>query len=121
MRRAAHGVGFEGGLVGRRVPFCAWWLEVSLWQTFVLDLGLLLFLRVCTVVFKRAFDKGFGQPASALPVEPSKPFPMAAQRSHQQRGFPSTGAKAVTLFPARARAFTFSATAAIMPSLVVQG
>ncbi len=50
------------------MPFFPWWLEVSLWQAFVLDLGLLLFFRVCAVVFKRAFDKGFGPPASALPV-----------------------------------------------------
>ncbi len=30
-RRAAHAVGFEGGLLVMLVPFFAWWLQVSLW------------------------------------------------------------------------------------------
>ncbi|HRU95427.1 MAG TPA: PACE efflux transporter, partial [Anaerolineae bacterium] len=37
-RRAAHAIGFEGGLVVTLVPFFAWWLDISLWQAFVLDL-----------------------------------------------------------------------------------
>ena len=68
-RRAAHAVGFEGGLVVMLVPFFAWWLEVSLWQAFVLDLGLLLFFLVYTFVFNWTFDRVFGLPASALPVQ----------------------------------------------------
>ena len=67
-RRAAHAVGFEGGLVVMLVPFFAWWLQVSLWQAFVLDLGLLLFFLVYTFVFNWTFDRVFGLPASALPV-----------------------------------------------------
>jgi len=67
-RRAAHAIGFEGGLVVTLVPFFAWWLEVSLWQAFVLDLGLLLFFLVYTFVFNWTFDRVFGLPASALPV-----------------------------------------------------
>jgi uncharacterized membrane protein len=50
-RRAAHAIGFEGGLVVTLVPFFAWWLDISLWQAFVLDLGLLLFFLVYTFVF----------------------------------------------------------------------
>ena len=67
-RRAAHAIGFEGGLVVMLVPFFAWWLDVSLWQAFVLDLGLLLFFLVYTFVFNWVFDRVFGLPASALPV-----------------------------------------------------
>jgi uncharacterized membrane protein len=67
-RRAAHAIGFEGGLVVTLVPFFAWWLDVSLWQAFVLDLGLLLFFLVYTFVFNWVFDRVFGLPASALPV-----------------------------------------------------
>ena len=67
-RRAAHAIGFEGGLVVTLVPFFAWWLDVSLWQAFVLDLGLLLFFLGYTFVFNWAFDRVFGLPASALPV-----------------------------------------------------
>ena len=68
-RRAAHAIGFEGGLVVMLVPFFAWWLQVSLWQAFVLDLGLLLFFLVYTFVFNWVFDRVFGLPASALPVQ----------------------------------------------------
>jgi uncharacterized membrane protein len=67
-RRAAHAIGFEGGLVVTLVPFFAWWLGISLWQAFVLDLGLLLFFLVYTFVFNWVFDRVFGLPASALPV-----------------------------------------------------
>jgi uncharacterized membrane protein len=67
-RRAAHAIGFEGGLVVTLVPFFAWWLDITLWQAFVLDLGLLLFFLVYTFVFNWVFDRVFGLPASALPV-----------------------------------------------------
>lgn len=64
-RRAAHAVGFEGGLIVTLVPLFAWWLEISLWQAFVLDLGLIVFFLVYTFAFNLAFDKVFGLPASA--------------------------------------------------------
>jgi uncharacterized membrane protein len=67
-RRAAHAIGFEGGLVVTLVPFFAWWLDITLWQAFVLDLGLLLFFLVYTFVFNWTFDRIFGLPASALPT-----------------------------------------------------
>ncbi|HBT33309.1 MAG TPA: hypothetical protein DEB15_11005 [Pusillimonas sp.] len=66
LRRIAHAVGFEGGLVVFLVPFFAWWLSVSLWEAFVLDAALLIFFLVYTFVFTRVFDHVFGLPASAL-------------------------------------------------------
>lgn len=68
-RRAAHALGFEGGLVLLLVPLFAWWLQISLWRAFVLDLGLIAFFLVYTFAFNLAFDKVFGLPASAMPVE----------------------------------------------------
>ncbi|SRR5690606_39689130 len=65
-RRIAHAIGFEGGLVLSIVPFFAWWLQVSLWQAFVMDLGFILFFLVYTFVFSWCFDRAFGLPASAL-------------------------------------------------------
>jgi len=67
-RRIAHAIGFEGGLVLSMVPFFAWWLEVSLWQAFVMDLGFILFFLIYTFVFSWCFDRVFGLPASAMPV-----------------------------------------------------
>ncbi|MBL8372511.1 MAG: PACE efflux transporter [Burkholderiaceae bacterium] len=82
-RRAAHAIGFEGGLVVTLVPFFAWWLDISLWQAFVLDLGLLLFFLVYTFVFNWVFDRVFGLPASALPV--GEDFPTANEVKPPQR------------------------------------
>ena len=64
-RRAAHAIGFEGGLVAFLVPVFAWWLGVSLWEALVIDLGLVVFFLVYTFVFNWAFDQLFGLPASA--------------------------------------------------------
>jgi uncharacterized membrane protein len=66
-RRAAHAIGFEGGLVVTLVPLFAWWLDITLWHALMLDLGLLLFFLGYTFVFNWAFDQVFGLPASALP------------------------------------------------------
>ena len=65
MRRIAHALGFEGGLVLALVPLMAWWFEVSLWQALVMDLGLIAFFLCYTFVFNWAFDRIFGLPASA--------------------------------------------------------
>ena len=64
-RRAAHAIGFEGGLVLLLVPLFAWWLDISLWQALLLDIGLLLFFMVYTYLFSLGFDRIFGLPASA--------------------------------------------------------
>ena len=64
-RRIAHAIGFEGGLVAFLVPVFAWWLDVSLWQALVMDLGLVVFFLVYTFAFNWAFDLVFGLPAAA--------------------------------------------------------
>ncbi|MGH6625577.1 MAG: PACE efflux transporter [Burkholderiaceae bacterium] len=71
-RRVAHAIGFEGGLVLFLVPLIAWWLEVSLWQALVMDLGLVVFFLAYTFVFNWLFDRVYGLPASAAlaPVAP---------------------------------------------------
>ncbi len=64
-RRVAHAIGFEGGLVLFLVPLIAWWLDVSLRQALVMDLGLVVFFLGYTFVFNWLFDRAFGLPASA--------------------------------------------------------
>lgn len=66
LRRIAHAAGFEGGLVIMLVPLFAWWLELSLWNAFVLDLGLIIFFLAYTFIFNLVFDRIFGLPASAI-------------------------------------------------------
>ncbi len=65
LRRLAHGLGFEGGLVLWLVPLMAWWLDISLLEAFIADLGVLAFFFVYAIGFTWAFDRVFGLPASA--------------------------------------------------------
>lgn len=64
-RRVAHAIGFETGLIVILVPLIAWWLEMTLWQALVTDLGLAAFFLCYTFVFNWVFDRLFGLPASA--------------------------------------------------------
>lgn len=64
-RRAAHAIGFEGGLVLILVPLFAWWLDITLWEALVLDIGLVVFFMIYTFLFSLAFDRVFGLPAAA--------------------------------------------------------
>jgi len=63
--RVLHGLGFEGGLTLMLVPLLAMWLQISLWQAFLAELGLLVFFLVYTMLFTWAFDRVFGLPLSA--------------------------------------------------------
>ncbi len=54
--RVVHALLFEGGLVAVGVPLIAWWLNVSLWQAFLLDIGVLLFFLPYTYVYHWAYD-----------------------------------------------------------------
>ncbi|UJB30972.1 multidrug/biocide efflux PACE transporter [Chromobacterium sp. Beijing] len=54
--RAAHALLFEGGLVILLVPLAAWWLEISYWQAFLLDIGFFLFFLPYTFVFNWLYD-----------------------------------------------------------------
>lgn len=64
-RRIAHAIGFEGGLVVLVVPLISWWMAMGLWEALLLDLGLVLYFLVYTLVFNWGFDRLFGLPASA--------------------------------------------------------
>lgn len=65
LRRLAHGIGFEGGLVVMLVPLMAYWLDTSLQSALLAELGILVFFFVYAVGFTWAFDKVFGLPDSA--------------------------------------------------------
>ncbi|NTZ98074.1 multidrug/biocide efflux PACE transporter [Pseudomonas koreensis] len=54
--RVIHALLFEGGLIVMGVPLIAWWLSVSLWQAFLLDIGVLLFFLPYTYVYHWGHD-----------------------------------------------------------------
>lgn len=64
-RRVIHAVGFEAGFVLITLPLFAWWLNLSLWDAFVLDMGLTLFFMFFTLFYNWVFDHLFGLPLSA--------------------------------------------------------
>lgn len=64
-RRVVHAIGFQITLVVYLIPLIAWWLEISLWQAFVLDFALMLIIPCYSFVFNYVFDGLFGVPLSA--------------------------------------------------------
>jgi uncharacterized membrane protein len=66
LRRIAHAIGFEGGLVLAIVPMFAWTLGTSLVDAFMLDIGLVVFFTAYSFAFNWAFDFVFGLPPAAL-------------------------------------------------------
>jgi uncharacterized membrane protein len=64
LRRQAHGMGFEGGLVVLLVPVMSLWLNISPLTAFIANLGLLAFFFIYAIAFTWAFDRVFGLPES---------------------------------------------------------
>ncbi|KVG85929.1 hypothetical protein WJ36_04770 [Burkholderia ubonensis] len=63
-RRIIHACGFEGGLIFILVPVVAWWLDISWFDAFLVDLGLFAFFFCYAFVFQWAFDRVFDVPAA---------------------------------------------------------
>lgn len=55
--RIIHACAFEIGLIIMAVPFIAWWINASLWQALVIDIGLILFFLPYTFFFNLLYDK----------------------------------------------------------------
>lgn len=60
--RVVHAVLFEAGLLVVLVPFIAWYLEVSLWHAFVMDVALAGFYLVYAFCFNLCYDVIFPIP-----------------------------------------------------------
>ena len=55
--RVVHALGFEAGLIITVVPLAAWWLDISLFDAFLLDIGVVLFFLPYTFLFNLGYDK----------------------------------------------------------------
>ncbi|MDT1064076.1 PACE efflux transporter [Paracoccus sp. CPCC 101403] len=60
--RVFHTVLFEAGLLVILMPFIAWYLGISLWQAFVMDVSFALFYMVYAFGFNWAYDRLFPLP-----------------------------------------------------------
>ncbi len=54
--RALHALLFEAGLILAVVPVAAWWLNIGLWEAFMLDIGIVLFFLPYTFGFNWLYD-----------------------------------------------------------------
>lgn len=61
-RRVIHALGFEGGLLIATLPLIAWWMQMTVWQAVLTDLGYMLFFLVYGFIFNYGFDRVFGLP-----------------------------------------------------------
>ncbi|QVL17345.1 PACE efflux transporter [Pseudomonas qingdaonensis] len=64
-RRVAHAIGFQLTLVVYLIPLIAWWLGISLWEAFVVDLAFIILIPCYTFLYNWLFDRVFGLPSSA--------------------------------------------------------
>lgn len=60
--RVLHAVLFETGLLIALLPPVAWYLDISLWQAFVMDVAFALFYMGYAFVFNWAYDRLFPLP-----------------------------------------------------------
>ncbi|QUM75579.1 PACE efflux transporter [Moritella sp. 24] len=60
--RIVHSIGFEGGLLFLTIPFMAWFLDLSLWDAFVLDIGMVVFYLFYAYIYNLAYDRVFPIP-----------------------------------------------------------
>lgn len=62
-QRVLHALLFEAGLLVLLLPPMAWYLGMGLWQTFVMDLAIVVFYVVYAFLFNLAYDRVFPIPA----------------------------------------------------------
>lgn len=60
--RVAHAILFELGLLAIMLPMIAWYLQIGIWEAFVMDMGLAIFYMVYALVFNWAYDRMFPLP-----------------------------------------------------------
>ncbi len=54
--RAIHALLFELGLLVVTIPLVAYWLNMTLWQAFIVDIGFVVFFLIYAFVYNWLFD-----------------------------------------------------------------
>lgn len=60
--RIGHAVLFEGGLLLLFMPMIAWYLKITLWEAFVMDIAMATFYLIYAFVYNWAYDHVFPIP-----------------------------------------------------------
>lgn len=64
--RLLHSVLFEGGLLLLFLPMIAWYLAISLWGAFIMDITMATFYLVYAFVYNWIYDKVFPIPSAHM-------------------------------------------------------
>ncbi len=60
--RVLHAFLFEGGLLLLFMPMIAWYLGITLWQAFMMDIAMATFYLIYAFVYNLAYDKVYPIP-----------------------------------------------------------
>ena len=60
--RILHAMLFEAGLLGVLLPFFAWYMKITVWEAFVMDISFSAFYFCYAIVFNWAYDRIFPLP-----------------------------------------------------------
>lgn len=60
--RVFHALLFEGGLLLLFLPIIAWYLSISLWDAFMMDIAMATFYLIYAFVYNLTYDKIFPVP-----------------------------------------------------------
>ncbi|WP_017220866.1 PACE efflux transporter [Moritella dasanensis] len=56
MMRIGHGLGFEAGLIFATIPVLMWILQLDFMTVLILDLGLVMFFLIYSIIFNWCYD-----------------------------------------------------------------
>lgn len=60
--RIFHAIAFEGGLLLLFLPMIAWYLQITLWEAFIMDIAMATFYLIYAFVYNWAYDRVFPIP-----------------------------------------------------------
>ena len=63
--RVLHALLFEGGLLLLFLPAIAWYLNISLWEAFKMDIAMATFYLIYAFIYNWIYDKVFPIPKSS--------------------------------------------------------
>jgi uncharacterized membrane protein len=64
--RVLHALLFEGGLLLLFMPLIAWYLGISLWEAFVMDIAMATFYVIYAFIYNWIYDRVYPIPESGL-------------------------------------------------------
>jgi len=55
--RSIHAILFELGLLLPTIPLISYYLNISLWEAFIMDIGFIVFVLIFTIIYNYIYDR----------------------------------------------------------------